>query len=115
MPDASGRFIGQGWSQAREDAWTRVFGPALADDPAYELDAATQQCCASGFPEVPCANCPAVPSEPSDEVQPDRDCPVGHGRCYCLPGSTSEAYCHAELRWREDFHRPHQGPTRFQW
>jgi hypothetical protein len=65
MPDANGRFRG---ISIPSDAWTRVFGPALADDPAYEHD--------------------------DDRM---RDCPAGHGRCPCLPGSTSEAYCHAEL------------------
>jgi hypothetical protein len=41
MPDANGAFQGVGWSRAREDAWTRVFGPALADDPAPD-DVPTQ-------------------------------------------------------------------------
>ena len=33
MPDANGKFRG---ISVPEDAWTRIFGPALADDPAYD-------------------------------------------------------------------------------
>lgn len=108
MPTDDGRFRGQGWSQHKEDAWTRIFGPALADDPAYEEDAgpATQQLGNPPFQvhdtcvhwetcaELGCV-LPSlcVPSEPARET---RTCPAGHGECLCYPGSTSEAYCYAE-------------------
>ena len=77
MPDANGRFVGQGWSRAREDAWTRVFGPAVAhdDDPeesAVALAAEMQRCCGDLGSGRPCAGCPDVPTPPSDEVGRER-------------------------------------------
>lgn len=89
MPDASGRFRG---IAVPEDAWTRIFGPALADDPAYDVsdaeyaeyaDAAMDKLlppaglfdgdtCPNCSVELCCAaaligDCPRVPSESSSE------------------------------------------------
>lgn len=84
MPNADGRFIGTGWSRALEDAWTRIFGPALADDPAYEepdvfdlrpIIGHCSKCgeareddytCRDGGSTVPSEQSPEVPHAPDD-------------------------------------------------
>lgn len=33
MPDAAGNLKGHGWSRRYEDNWSRLFGPAVLEDP----------------------------------------------------------------------------------
>lgn len=72
MPDSNGKFRG---IQVPEDAWTRVFGPALADDPAPDGDESSVDWAiehgSGGEPSTPEEDAhptPPVPSEPPHEV-----------------------------------------------
>lgn len=82
MPDANGRFKGQGWSRAKEDAYDRVFLHTHVGEPTRPQPPCVDGTCTFD-PQLCQYGCQkAVPHEPPHEdldERADRDEAAGWG------------------------------------